>query len=148
LAIDKKALNKFEWNELIDSMHLQVYYLQLNFFNYPADNYIAKNIMNFKDLIIAEKSFLLNEQQRKKLYNLITGSSNFTLASDCGTFSLNAGFIIANNNKVRATISIGCGYNQWNFNPYNPSSQNSSFNEKGFEQMANLLDNINLANSQ
>jgi len=140
--IDDNAISKFQWTQLADSTKLKVCYLQFNFLNFPDDNFIGKNILSFKDSI-SNIFFVLSNKQRLDLLNLVSDTSNYS-EGDCGTFHLNAGFIILDNKNIVATIDIGCGFNQWNFNPEIPNSKHTSFNENGFKNMEKLLDDINL----
>ena len=140
--IDKAEIEKYKWAELTDTIQFQVYYLQFNYLNFPDDNYVGKEIIDFKDSI-KTKSFLINKQLRIELLKLVSDTTNFS-EGDCGTFHLNGGFIIADKDRIKATIDIGCGFNQWFFNPQNISSKYGSFNDKGFEEMERLLDKINL----
>lgn len=144
--IDKEAISKYKWTYLLDTTQDQVYYLQLNFLNFPEDSYIGKNILYFADSL-SNKFLLLHNQQRIELYKLITDSSNFA-GGDCGTFHLNAGFVIAGKDKIKATIDIGCAYNQWNFNPENSNSKYGALNEKGFRKMEKIIDKFNLINKK
>jgi len=146
LSVDSVSLKNFKWTDLLDTSKTKVYYLQLNFLNFPDDNFIGKDIIDFKDSI-PNNSFLLDSRQRQELLELISDSSNFS-GGDCGTFHLNSGIVVAHKDKINATINIGCGFNQWNFSPENPVSKYGSFNEKGFKQMEKLLDNINLTNQK
>jgi hypothetical protein len=143
--VDENIISKFQWPQLADTTKLKVCYLQINFLNFPDDNYTGKNILDFKDSI-STTSLILTNQQRLELFKLVTDTSNYS-EGDCGTFHLNAGFILFDNRKICSTIDIGCAFNQWNFTPEIPNSKHTSFNEKGFKNMEKLLDDINL-NSQ
>ncbi len=145
-AFDKNSFKNFKWEQIPNDDNILVYYLQLNFFESPGHPFIGKDIVDFKDSI-PEKSILLNYDQRKSLYELISDSTNFS-EGDCGTFHLNAGFILTHNKRIYGTIDIGCGYNQWNFDPVNPISKYGSLNEKGFINMKALLDDINATNKK
>ena len=87
---------------------------------------------------------MLTNKQEYQLYELINDKTNFS-NGDCGTFHLNAGFFVFENDKICGTINIGCGYNQWNFSSENLNAKWGSFNEKGFKKIEELLDNIHLA---
>ena len=140
--LNENSMSNFKWTQLADTTKLQVCYLQLNFLNFPNDNFIGKNVLDFKDSI-STTSLILTNKQRLELFKLITDISNYS-EGDCGTFHLNAGFILLDNRKVCSSIDIGCAFNQWNFNPEIPNSKHTSFNEKGFKDMEKLLDDINL----
>jgi hypothetical protein len=142
LVIEEDIISKFQWTQLADTTKLKVFYLQLNFLNFPDDNYVGKNILDFKDSI-STTALALTNKQRLELYKVVTDTSNFS-EGDCGTFHLNAGFIVLDNRKVCSTIDIGCAFNQWNFNPEIPNSNHTSFNEKGLKNIEKLLDDINL----
>lgn len=139
---DEDAIGNYKWTYLSDTLKGEVYYLQLNFFNSPEGNNVGTKILNHLDS--ANKSLLiLNNQQRIQLAKIILDSTNFS-EGECGTFQLNAGFIVVANKKITATIDIGCAYSQWNFMPENASSKYGTLSEKGFKKIQQLLDNINL----
>lgn len=143
LSIDEEAIRKYKWTYLSDTTQGEVYYLQLNFFKSPEENYVGAKILNYLDSV-NNIFLLLNNQQRTQLAKIIIDSTNFS-EGDCGTFHLNAGFIVVSDKKITATIDVGCAYNQWNFSPQNSHSKYGVLNEKGFREMEKLLDNINLS---
>ena len=143
-VVNKNKISKFNWIQISDTSKLKVCYLQLNFLNFPDDNYMGKSILDFTDSI-STASWILTNKQRIDLFKLVSDTSNYS-EGDCGTFHLNAGFILLDSNNVCATIDIGCGFNQWNFNPEIPNSKHTSFNEEGFKKMEKLLDDINSGN--
>lgn len=120
--------------------------MQLNFLNFPNDSTVGQDILKFADSI-SNKSFLLLGRQEYQLYQLINDTTNFS-EGDCGTFHLNAGILVFDKDKICGTINIGCGYNQWNFSSKNLNSKYGAFNERGFNKMQQLLDDINLNNKK
>jgi hypothetical protein len=139
-TVDTAEINKYKWSDLIDTVS-KVYYIQLNFLNFPDDNYIGKSITDFADSININ-SHLLDLRQREELLKLVTDTSNFS-EGDCGTFHLNAGFIIVEKRNIKASVDIGCGYNQWKFNPFNDKCKYGAFNQNGFRKLETFLDEIN-----
>lgn len=144
-TVDNQA-NKldFNWQMLSDTTKYSVKYIQLNFINYPTDETIGIDIYDLQDHKDGKKMELTNKQELN-LFNLITDTTNFS-EGDCGTFLLNAGFLIYQDDKSVGKINVGCGYNQWNFKPDNYQSKWGGLNDKGFREMEKLLDDINLTN--
>lgn len=140
-----KTTTKLElnWEALSDTTKYSATYIQLNFINYPTDNTIGKDIFDVQDDKRGKKIKLSNKEEFN-LFRLVTDSTNFS-DGDCGTFQLNAGFIIYQGDEAVGKINIGCGYNQWNFFPDNNQSRWGGLNDKGFREMEKLLDDINLA---
>lgn len=132
------------WQALSDTTKYSATYVQLNFINYPTDETIGKDIIDLQDDKGGKKMKLTNKQEFN-LFKLVTDCTNFS-EGDCGTFELNAGFIIYQDDKAVGKINVGCGYNQWNFFPDNNQSKWGGLNEKGFSEMEKLLDDINLTN--
>jgi hypothetical protein len=132
------------WRTLSDTTKYSATYIQLNFINHPTDETIGKDIIDLQDEKGGKKMKLTNKQEFN-LYKLVTDTTNFS-EGDCGTFQLNAGFIIYQDDKAVGKINVGCGYNQWNFFPENNQSKWGGLNEKGFRKMEKLLDDINLTN--
>lgn len=132
------------WQALSDTTKYSVSYIQLNFINYPTDETIGKDIFDLQDHKDGKKMKLSNRQEFN-LFKLVTDSTNFS-EGDCGTFQLNAGFIVYQGDKAVGKINVGCGYNQWNFFPDNNQSKWGGLNDKGFKEMEKLLDDLNLTN--
>lgn len=139
-----KSKLDINWQALSDTTKYSATYVQLNFINYPTDETIGKDIIDLKDDKGGKKMKLTNKQEFN-LFKLVTDSTKFS-EGDCGTFQLNAGFIIYQDDKAVGKINVGCGYNQWNFFPDNNQSKWGGLNEKGFSEMEKLLDDINLTN--
>jgi hypothetical protein len=144
--VDTAQLAIFNWAQLKDTTKYNIHYLQLNFLNYPDDTTIGQNILKFKDSI-SKKPFYLTGGQEYQLYQLINDTTNFS-EGECGTFHLNAGILVFDKDKICGTISIGCGYNQWNFSSENSNAKYGLFSDKGFKKMEKLLDDINLSNKK
>ena len=100
-----------DWRTLSDTTKYSATYIQLNSTNAPTDETIGKDILNFQNEKRSKKRKLTNKQELA-LFRLVTDAANFS-EGDCGTFQLNAGFIIYQGNKSIGEINIGCGYNQW-----------------------------------
>lgn len=129
---------RLDWDKLSEVN--KIVYLQFNFDQFPMDDtYKISIIDSFK----IGKGLFLNNSESKKLMELITDSSNFN-EGQCGTFYINAGFVILKNDTIIGTIEIGCGFGQWRFNPKNKYSNDNLLSDKGFESMSKLLDEINL----
>ena len=139
--VDSAQLSVFNWTKLKDTAKYNIRYLQLNFLNLPDDSTVGQDILKFIDSV-GNKSFLLTRRQEYQLYQLINDTANFS-EGDCGTFHLNAGFLVFDKEKICGTINIGCAYNQWNFSSENLNAKYGAFNERGFSKMQRLLDNIN-----
>ncbi|HYV92050.1 MAG TPA: hypothetical protein VE978_09720 [Chitinophagales bacterium] len=145
--ISKVATTNYtlDWKILSDTASYSITYIQLNFLNGPTDDKtFGKDICDFQSGKEGKK-MKLSSKQEYQLSKLVTNPSNF-LDADCGTFQLNAGFIIFKEGKLVGKINIGCGYNQWFFSPYNHQSKAGWLSKKGFGIMEKLLDDINLAN--
>lgn len=144
--IADKNTNKldFNWQALSDTAKYSVTYIQLNFINYPTDETIGKDIFDIQDYKDGKKMKLTNKQEFN-LFKLVTDTTDFS-EGECGTFQLNAGFIIYQGDKSVGKINVGCGYSQWNFQPDNYQSKWGVLNDKGFSKMEKLLDDINLTN--
>ena len=140
---DTNKLN-FNWQALSDTTKYTVTYIQLNFSNYPTDDTIEKDIFDLQDHKDGKKMKLTNKQEFH-LSKLVTDTTNFS-EGDCGTFHVNAGFIVYQDDKSVGKINVGCGYNQWNFQPENYQTKWGGLNDKGFSEMEKLLDDINLTN--
>jgi|GEM_PF-3221448 len=140
-ATDNHTLN---WQTLSDTTKYSATYIQLNFDQFPMEETVGNDILDFQDGKGGKKMKLTN-QQEFNLYKLVTDSTHFS-EGDCGTFHLNAGFIIYQGEKIVGKINVGCGYGQWNFFPHNNQSKWGALNEKGFRAMEKLLDEINLTN--
>ena len=76
------------------------------------------------------------------LIEFILDSTNFS-HGECGTFALNAGFVFIENDSIKGTIELSCGYYQWHFNPYSPNTMDGSLSRNGFKKMKTMLDRIN-----
>lgn len=129
------------WEDIADTNEYAVDYLQIDFSAYPAEEYMDKAVTDFSGRKGIKKVKLTGRQQIL-LSEFISDTMNFS-QSDCGTFHLNAGFIIYRKGEEKGLIDIGCGFNQWNFMPHNPKSGAGSVTEKGFREMEALLDDIN-----
>lgn len=137
---------ELNWQTLSDTTKYSVTYIQLNFLNTPTEETIGKDIFELQNDKNGKKMKLTNKQEFN-LFKLVTDTTNFS-EGDCGTFQLNAGFLIYQGKKSVGKINIGCGYNQWNFEPNNNQSKWGGLNKKGFGEMEKLLDDINLTNKQ
>ena len=51
--------------------------------------------------------------------------------------------VLMRKDEVVGLIKIGCGYNQWHFQPENAKSKWGDLSEQGFATMQRLLDDIN-----
>jgi hypothetical protein len=89
------------------------------------------------------KQFILTGRQKQQLFKLVNDSTNFS-NGECGTFFLNAGFLIDYKKVKAGKINIGCGFNQWNFEPENKAAKYGGLSKKGFKNMERLIDEINL----
>jgi len=138
----KQELN-VNWRDL-NTTQYTIKYLQHNFNNVPIDTTVDLSVADF-----AESGDLatLDSADVSALVQLISDSTNFS-EGDCGTFALNAGVIVFRDETIRGMVSIGCGYNQWNFKPFNPNCNWGSLNQKGFEKMSDMLDAINTKNAK
>jgi hypothetical protein len=143
-----KAVNNpdLDWQTLSDTTKYSVTYIQLNLSNQLADDTFGKDILALQNNKEAKKMNLTNKQEFN-LFKFITNTTNFS-ESDCGTFHINAGFIIYQDDKFVGKINIGCGYNQWNFQPENYKSRSGGLSKNGFTEMEKLLDDINLSNKK
>lgn len=140
-ATDNHTLN---WQTLSDTTGYSVTYIQLNFDQFVTDETISNDILDRQDGKGGKKMKLTN-QQEFNLYQFVTDSTHFS-EGECGTFHLNAGFIIHQADQVVGYINVGCGYGQWYFFPGNNQSKGGLVSEKGFRAMEKLLDDINLTN--
>jgi hypothetical protein len=131
------------WEALADTARYSIEYIQLSFDDEPTEETIGEDIVALQDCPKAKKVPLTNQQERL-LCQLVTDSTHFS-AGECGTFQLDAGFIIHANRQVVGVINVGCGYNQWLFQPENGHSDQRSLNAKGFNKMTALLDALNTA---
>ena len=143
---DRKAFKEkldIEWINLSTAGYT-VKYIQLDFKNYPSEEMMEANLL---DNVNSDNVMVLTQDQIIKLARLVTDSSNFS-NGECGTFHLNAGFVIEKEAFVRGIITIGCGFNQWEFQPDNTFSKFGALNDDGFDIMTKLLDEINLENKE
>ena len=129
------------WEALADTARYSIEYIQLPFDDEPTEVMIGGDIVALQDYPKAKKVQLTN-QQECLLYHLVTDTTHFS-AGECGTFQLNAGFIIHANRQVVGIIDVGCGYNQWLFEPENSYTDQRSLSDKGFGKMTALLDALN-----
>jgi hypothetical protein len=135
LDVDWKRLNSKEYT---------IRYLQHNF-----DPFLNDSTMYLKVVDFAESPNLvtLDSIDVVSLVQLISDSTNFS-HGECGTFALNAGIIVFHEESINGIVSIGCGYSQWEFEPFNPNCRYGGLNEKGFELMTKMLDEINIKNEK
>ncbi len=137
-APPKLTLN---WEALADTARYSVEYIQLPFHDEPTKEMIGGNILAFQDYPKAKKLQLTNQQERM-LCQFVTDTTHFS-EGQCGTFQLDAGFIIHANRQVVGIINVGCGYNQWLFEPENSHADQRSLSARGFGKMTVLLDALN-----
>jgi hypothetical protein len=129
-----------DWTAL-NSKQYTVRYYQHNFNNFPTDSTAHLRVVDFAD---SPDLMTLDSTDVASLVHLISDSTNFS-DGDCGTFALNAGFIVFNNDEtINGIIEVGCGFNQWEFEPFNPNCKWGGLNEKGFRLMSDMLDEINI----
>ncbi|MCF8277802.1 MAG: hypothetical protein K9J17_13795 [Flavobacteriales bacterium] len=129
----------FDWTQLSDKDY-SVHYVQLNFDNFPT---IETMDVDPLDYVGSEGEFILTDSQKAKLQQLISDSAYYS-NGDCGTFHTNALILVLKDETVRGIIEIRCGYNQWEFQPYNSLTKWGGLNDEGFDLMSSLLDDINL----
>ncbi len=134
-----QSANPNEWSSLSDSSVYKIKYCQINSDELPT---FEKSQTSLVQAVDKSPTIVLNPNETSLLIQLITNKKNFR-KSECGTFHLNAGFVIYENQQVTKTIKIGCGYNQWIFEPNNPNSEWGALSKKGFVLMIKLLDKIN-----
>lgn len=128
-----------EWRDLTNHPYT-IKYFSHNFNNFPTDSTMDLEVREFAE---SEELVTLDSIDIASLVQLISDSTNFGDA-DCGTFALNAGIIVFSEDKIKGEISIGCGFNQWNFKPFNPNCKWGGLNRKGFERMTKMLDRIEI----
>lgn len=133
---NRADVQPFEWSALA-SVEASIRYVQLNFDQFPTDRTIEPDPLEHLD-----SAMTLTAAQVEQLQALVTDSSNFS-EGDCGTFHLNAAIVVARRDSAVGIIRIGCGYNQWNFQPANPMSKWGGLNDRGFAAMQALLDDVN-----
>lgn len=127
-----------DWNK-IDNDSIQVDYFQFNSDPFPMENTWKINIL---DTFNCHRGWSLNRSEITELKGIITTRNSFD-EGECGTFYINAGFVIHINHTIKGLIKIGCAYGQWIFIPENNYSNDNILSEKGFNQMTKLLDKIN-----
>lgn len=132
-----------DWRRL-NSEEYTIKYLQHNF-----DPFVSDSTMYLKVVDFAESPNLvtLDSSDVVSLVQLISDSSNFS-GGQCGTFALNAGIIVFQEETIKGIVSIGCGYSQWEFEPDNTHCRYGGLNTKGFELMTKMLDEINRKNER
>ena len=132
-----------DWTAL-NSKQYTIKYFQHNFNNFPTDTTMYLSAADFAE---SPNLATLDSVDVASLVRLISDSTNFS-EGDCGTFALNAGIIVFREETIAGLISIGCGYNQWEFKPFNPNCKWGGLNRKGFKQMSDMLDSINAKNEK
>ena len=133
LDLDWKRLNASDYT---------VKYCQHNFNCCPTDSTMDLTVQDFID---RHDLMTLDSIDVSRLVQLINDSTNFS-NGDCGTFALNAGIIVFKGDTIKGLISIGCSFNQWNFEPHNPNTKWGSIDTIAFHKMEKMLDEINLKN--
>ncbi|HEX6171526.1 MAG TPA: hypothetical protein VFZ33_17695 [Chitinophagaceae bacterium] len=132
-----------DWKRL-NSKDFTVKYLQHNFNNFPTDSTMFLKVSDFAE---SPDLVTLDSVDVATLVQLISDSTNYS-DGDCGTFALNAGIIVYKNGKIRGLISIGCGFNQWEFEPFNRDTKSGGLNDTGFQKMSDMLDEIYYKNKK
>jgi hypothetical protein len=121
-----------------------VKYFQHNFNNFPTDSTMSLKIVDFAE---SPNWVTLDSIDVSTLVQLVSDSTNYS-DGDCGTFALNAGIVVFKNDKIKGLISIGCGFNQWEFEPFNADTKWGGLNDKGFQKMSDMLDEIYFKNKK
>ncbi len=127
------------WVEFEKNLNLDIKYIQLNFNPFLDEEIMGKSI---EDLMFKDSVYTLDKIDKERLSSIISDSVNFTYG-ECGTFALNAGFVFIENDTIKGTIQLGCGYADWGFEPGNINSLDGSLSDIGFEKMTTMLDDIN-----
>jgi hypothetical protein len=135
LDLDWKRMNSNEYT---------VKYFQHSFNNFPTDSTMFLKVADFAE---SPDLVTLDSIDVATLVQLVTDSTNYS-DGDCGTFALNAGIIVFKDDKIKGVISIGCGFNQWQFEPFNADAKWGGLNEKGFQKMSDMLDAVYFKNKK
>ncbi|RTQ51674.1 hypothetical protein EJV47_07715 [Hymenobacter gummosus] len=126
------------WKTLADTARYSVKYVSLNFDAAPRTT--GGDVLSFLNNP-QYPAIQLSNRQEWQLYRLATTPA-FYSEGDCGTFHLNAGFVVYQGSRIVGTINVGCGFNQWNYAPHNPQAKWGGLNDQGFRAMQQLLDDI------
>ena len=94
---------------------------------------IVSNVLLFENYLTTDSLYTLDENDKIGLIEFILDSTNFS-HGECGTFALNAGFVFIENDSIKGTIELSCGYYQWHFNPYSPNTMDGSLSRNGFKK--------------
>lgn len=129
----------FRWSRLADTARYSVRYVSVTFDAVPRGSSRTDVLTALADPTYS--SFRLSNQQELELHKLATTPAYYS-EGDCGTFQLNAGFVVYQGRQVVGKIDLGCGFNQWNYAPRNPQAKWGGLNDQGFKAMTKLLDAI------
>lgn len=87
----------------------------------------------------------LNSDQKRRLFSMCSDSEYYDEVGECGTFHLNAGFLINYGRETIGVVELGCGHWQWRFTPENALVNYGAMNEIGREALTPLLDELYVA---
>jgi len=131
---------EIDWTLGDEILEYEILYVQLNFNPFVDEEITGKGI---EELITKKTVYSLDLTDKTRLTEIILDSLNFSYG-ECGTFALNAGLVFIKNDTIRGIIEMGCGYYQWEFEPWNINSMDGSLSDSGFDKMTVMLDEMNL----
>lgn len=128
-----------DWSAIEANDNYRIYYIPLNYDPFYNNETDGKHITDF---MYKDSLYELDAEDYFAFTTFVADSLNFT-DGECGTFALNAGFIITEFEVIRGYVDLSCGFIDWTFYPFNRCSGGGNVSDQGFVKMTEMLDAIN-----